>query len=94
MAANIVSVQFMSTVRPGEFVGRDYTYYADQPLKVGDCVAVPSRYGESMAQVTAVNIPEYRVDPKILKVLKHITGGPIRAPKAVEEKNVQIGMEE
>lgn len=82
MAIDIVSVQFMSTARPGEFVGREYTYYADKSLKVGDCVAVPSRYGESLARVVKVGIPEHRVDPKILPMLKHITGGPVKAPKA------------
>lgn len=86
MATDIVSVQFMSTARPGEFVGREYTYYADQELKVGDCVAVPSRFGESLARVTAVGIPEYRVDPKILPVLRHITGSPVKAPKPLKSE--------
>lgn len=93
MAVDIVSVQFMSRTRPGEFVGREYTYYADNPLKVGDCVAVPSKFGESLAKVTVIGIPEYKVDQKILPLLRHITGKPVPLPRTCKENPVQIGME-
>lgn len=91
---DIVSVQFMSEIHPGEFVGREYSYYADVPLQVGDCVAVSSRRGESLARVTEVGVPEYRIDPKIKKILKHITSEPIPTPKRLEiNESVQMKME-
>lgn len=35
-----------------------YTYVADVPLEVGDVVNVPTKYGESEAQVCRINVPE------------------------------------
>lgn len=90
---DIVSVQFMDETQPGEFRGREYTYYADVPLKAGDCVAVPSRRGESLARVTAVNIPDYRVEDKIRQIMRHITSKPVPAPKPrLEQGPVQLKM--
>lgn len=78
---DIVTVQFMSEYHPGEFRGGNYNYYADVPLKVGDCVAVPSRRGESLARVTEVDIPEWRVEAKTKEIMRHITTGPVPMPK-------------
>ena len=41
----IVKVRFKSRFQPGEWSPREYSYYAAVPLKVGDLVVVPSKYG-------------------------------------------------
>ena len=78
---DIVTVQYTDESTPGEFAGRNYSYYADVPLKVGDCVAVPSRRGTSLAKVTEIGIPDYRVESRVKEIMRHITTAPVPPPK-------------
>lgn len=57
----IVKVRFKSRFQPGEWSPREYSYYAAVPLKVGDLVVVPSKYGESVAKVSQVHVDEREV---------------------------------
>jgi len=42
----------------GEVSGREYTYFSDEPLDVGDFVTVPVKDTIGKAQVSAVDVPE------------------------------------
>lgn len=75
----IISVQFKSKFN-GQWYGNNYTYTCDFPVKRGDIVRVPTKYGDSEAIVREVDIPIYRVDPKIFPLLK-------KAYSVVEEKD-------
>ena len=68
---NIVQVQFRNRFGGG-YGGTNYTYIADVPLKVGDIVNVPTRYGPSEAKVSRVDVPADEV-PDIFGGLLHIT---------------------
>ena len=70
----IVHVQFKND-NTGRYAGKNsYTYETDLPLKVGDAVLVPARDSVGSAKVTAVNVPEDAVDPKLLPLLKTVIG--------------------
>lgn len=68
---NLVQVQYRGR-RSGKFEGDAYTYIADVPLEVGDIVNVPTKYGESEAQVCRINVPEGDI-PAWCGSLRHIT---------------------
>lgn len=69
---SIVSVQYK---RKGsdEFGGRAYNYFSAIPVKVGDIVSVPTAQGTSIAQVCEVDVPESKIDERIMPLLKTIT---------------------
>jgi len=69
---NIVTVQFKNKYGEG-FGGREYSYYADVPLEVGQYVKVPTRYGDSLARVSKVGISEETMGGALRACLKHIT---------------------
>lgn len=66
-----VQVQFKSRYREG-YGGPAYTYIADTPLRVGDVVTVPTKFGDSEAQVCRIDVPEDEV-AKFHGELRHIT---------------------
>ena len=66
----IVQVQFQNRFS-GTYSGNAYTYYADNPVQVGDIVKVPTQSGESEAKVCRVDVPESEIPSWM--VLKHIT---------------------
>ncbi len=72
MPKMIVSVCFKRK-ESEEFGGKAYSYYTELPLNVGDVVKVPTAQGGAIAQVCEVNIPESRVDERVLPLLKDIT---------------------
>lgn len=67
---SIVQVQFKNRFS-GAYSGNAYTYYADNPVQVGDIVKVPNKFGDSEAKVCRIDIPESEVPPYM--ELKHIT---------------------
>lgn len=72
---SIVAVQFRSRYKPDTFSGGEYTYISDVPLAVGDIVKVPTRFGDSEARVSRVNVPIAEIKCKVGE-LKHITEAP------------------
>jgi len=56
-ARNIIKVKFL---KAGEPSGRDYTYYSEQPVKIGDKVQINL---QSIGVVTAVDVPEEEIAP-------------------------------
>lgn len=72
----IVAVQFRSRYNKDTFFGTEYTYIADVPLAVGDIVKVPTKFGESEARVSRVNVPLTEIKCRV-GALRHITEAPI-----------------
>ncbi|NLH02505.1 MAG: hypothetical protein GX488_11655 [Clostridiales bacterium] len=56
-----------------EFGGKAYHYFTELPLSVGDIIKVPTAQGDSVAKVCETDIPESKVDERILPLLKTIT---------------------
>ena len=69
----IISVQFKR--KDGEYGGLQYSYLCDVPgVQPGDLVRVSTKDGESIVRVTEIDVPESRIDSRILPILKHILG--------------------
>ena len=72
MQTNIISVKYEDTYEPKTFSGRPYRYYTAVDVEIGDLVIAPTSYGEKIARVSEINIPEYKVE-MIKHCLKLIT---------------------
>ena len=57
---------------PRTFGGKEYSYYTDLQLEVGDLVEAPTKYGTSIAKVTRINMPEEEIKD-IIPYIKNIT---------------------
>lgn len=57
---DIVKVRYYSE-SSGETISRDYTYFSEVSLQVGDMVIVPVNNTEKKARVTAINVPEKEI---------------------------------
>ena len=62
METNIVSVKYEDKYIPKTFSGKAYSYITEIKLEVGDIVVAPTSYGEQIARVSEINIPEYKVE--------------------------------
>lgn len=67
----IVGVKYEDKFEKKTFTGREYSYYTDLELEIGDIVEVPTRYGKSIAQVTRTNIDKKEIE-KIKDYMKVI----------------------
>ena len=76
---NIIKVKFL---KAGEPSGRDYTYFSNEPVSVGDKIQINL---QSVGVVTAVNVPEEEIAPYKDKV-KYIHGKYVE-PTVEEEVN-------
>ena len=63
METNIISVKYEDNYMPKTFSGKQYSYYSDTNVNVGDLVIVPTVYGTKIAIVSDINIPEQKVEP-------------------------------
>jgi len=74
----IFSVKFESRDLPGTFAGKNYHYESALPLVLGDLVKIETQYGQSVAIVTGVNIPDGNVDARYqpLKSIKEYAEQP------------------
>lgn len=57
---------------PRTFGGKEYSYYSDLQLEVGDLVEAPTKYGTSIAKVTRIKVPEEEIKD-IIPYIKNIT---------------------
>ena len=58
METNIISVKYEDDFCPRTFNGREYSYYTNKALNVGDLVEAPTKYGVKIAKVTRIDVPE------------------------------------
>ena len=80
----IISALFKSK-KTGEYGGRKYSYFCNIPgVKPGNFVKVPAGDGEAVALVAEINVPESRVEDRILAIMKSVISiaeGPERGPE-------------
>lgn len=62
METNIITVKYEDDFFPRTFNGRDYSYFTEQKLSIGDIVIAPTRYGNKIAKVTRVNVQEKEIE--------------------------------
>lgn len=74
METNIISVKYEDNYEPKTFSGKSYSYYTAIKVEVGDLVIAPTTYGDKIARVSEINIPEFKVE-HIKPYLKLITDG-------------------
>jgi hypothetical protein len=58
--SNIVKVRYFSETT-GELRAREYTYFSEESLQVGDIITVPVRDTFAKAKVSAINVPESEI---------------------------------
>ena len=68
---NLVNVQFRDR-KSGEFTGTEFSYIADVPLRTGDVVNVPTRYGTREGCISRVDVPIREIQCRVGE-LRHIT---------------------
>jgi len=75
MKTNVIKLRF---IRKGESSGREYTYFTNTEVTVGDLVDLDGRSGLSQGIVTAINVPEEEIAPfkDIAKTILGKTGIP------------------
>lgn len=76
--ANIVKVRYFSETTGG-LSAREYTYFSEDKLNIGDTLIVPVKDRTSKAKVSAVDVPEAEIEAFKDKV-KTIPAGVVIAP--------------
>jgi len=69
----IISVQFKGR-KSDTYGGMKFSYRCELPVKPGDLVRVPTKFGETTAKVADIEVPESRIDDRILAVMKTVIG--------------------
>lgn len=64
MNEQYVKVCYQKKDEPGVFGMQAYTYKSAIPLKIGDIVIAPTRYGGTIARVYELNVPDGQVDTR------------------------------
>ena len=62
MKTNIVTVKYEDKYSPKTFSGKSYSYFSSIELDVGDIVEAPTKFGNSIARVSEINIPEAKIE--------------------------------
>lgn len=68
----LVNIRYYKPLRKA-YAGNAFTYRTSLPLNVGDKVMAPTQGGDKRAMVVEINVPESRVDERIMPLLKEIT---------------------
>ena len=61
METNIITVKYEDDFFPRTFNGRDYSYFTEKKVSVGDLVIAPTKYGTKIAKVTRKNVAEEEI---------------------------------
>ena len=72
METNIIAVKYEDDFFPRTFNGRDYSYFTEKKVSVGDLVIAPTKYGTKIAKVTRINISQEEIE-KIRPFMRKIT---------------------
>ena len=86
--SNVISVKYEDKYVPRTFSGKAYSYYTAVNVNVGDLVIAPTSYGDKIARVSEINIPEFKIE-NIKPYLKLITEK-IDTDKYIYENEVSI----
>lgn len=82
----LVKVKYYSETT-GELSGREYTYYSEESLKVGDIIIVPVGDTTGKAKVTTIDVPESEIEAFRDKV-KIIPVGSVMKPTLKTGKEI------
>ena len=88
MKKNIISVKYEDKFNPKAFSGKAYSYYTTADVNVGDLVIAPTAFGDKIARVSEISIPESTIE-NIKPYLKTITER-IDTDKYIYENEVSI----
>jgi hypothetical protein len=69
--SKIIGVNFKNK-ETGEYGGRTYNYFCTLPVVVGDIVSAPTQKGDAVVRVSEVNVPESKIEDRVLAILKTI----------------------
>ena len=70
---SVISVKYEDNYIPRTFSGKAYSYYTSiQNVNVGDIVIAPTAFGDKIARVSEIDIPEEKIK-NIKNCLKTIT---------------------
>lgn len=61
MNTNIVNVKYEDQYNEKTFSGKEYSYFTEIKLSIGDIVKAPTQYGLKIARVSKINIPEEKI---------------------------------
>ena len=61
MKTNIIMVKYEDNFYPRTFNGKEYSYYTNISLNIGDLTEVPTKYGSKIAKITRINVPENEI---------------------------------
>jgi len=93
---DIVKVRYFSE-STGETSGREYSYFSEEPLKVGEVVQVPVRDRLQKAVVSAINVPESEIK-RFRDQVKTIPAGSIfpgvRAPNLFDPPEPETALDQ
>ncbi len=70
---SIIAVQFQSKKTPGEFSGREYNYFSNVELSVGDIIIAPTAKGQSAVRVCRVNVADSEISDHVRPYMQTIT---------------------
>jgi hypothetical protein len=83
--AKYISVQY---ARDGEYAGREYTYIdgTAEGVKPGDVVVTPTARGDNIARVSAVDVPEGKIDERVMPLIRTVERfAPVREKRSDAE---------
>lgn len=84
MKTNVIKLRF---IRHGEPSGREYTYFTNIEVAVGDLVDIDGRSGLSQGIVTAIDVPTEEIAP--FKDIAKTILGKTRIPEDLEKQEVK-----
>ena len=61
METNIIKVKYEDDLCHRNFNGKEYSYYTNKSLNIGDLVEAPTKYGNKIAKVVETNVPENEI---------------------------------
>ncbi len=86
MEKSIISVKYEDNFMPKTFSGKAYSYYTTIKVEIGDLVVAPTAYGDKIARVSEINIPEHEIE-QIKPFLKTITSK-INTDKYIQDNEI------
>ena len=69
---SIVAVQFQNKSKPEEFSGREYTYFSDVELEVGEVILAPTKNGMGIVRVCRTDMRESEIDAHVMPFVRTI----------------------
>lgn len=69
---SIVAVQFQNRDNPGQFSGREYSYFSNVPLEVGDVILAPTKNGTGVVRVCRTDMKDSEIDDRVMPYMRTI----------------------